>query len=60
MDNPTLLEKTEISALENSRTEEEWYGICDEIKSKREGRFAPDLARDIFNRFRAKFKKHLS
>ena len=51
---------SEKEKLLGSKTEDEWYKVCDEIKFKRSGQFPPYLAREILDLYQSKFSHNLS
>ena len=53
----TYSEKEQLLA---SKTENDWYKVCDEIKFKRSGQFPPYLAREILDLYQSKFSHNLS
>ena len=54
------LTRTERRELQSSKSEKEWYAICDKIKVKRSGQYPPYLSREILNLYQQKFSKKLS
>ena len=54
------LTRDERRELQSSKSEEEWYAICDKIKIKRSGQYPPYLSREILNLYQQKFSKKLS
>jgi len=36
------LTENELQSLKNAKNSEKWDGICDKIKSKRDGNYPPD------------------
>ena len=59
MTEPMALTKDEIRDLKSSKTEEEWYIICDKIKVKRNGQYPPYLSREILDLYQRKFPEKL-
>ena len=51
---------SEKEQLLSSKTENDWYKVCDEIKFKRSGQFPPYLAREILDLYQSKFSHNLS
>ena len=49
MSEPMSLTREEIRELRATKTEEEWYSVCDKIKVKRSGQYPPYLSREILN-----------
>ena len=54
------LTRSEKRELQSSKSEKEWYAICDKIKVKRSGQYPPYLSREILNLYQQKFSKKLS
>ena len=54
------LTHSEKEKLLLSKTEEEWYKICDKIKFRRSGQFPPYLAREVLELYQSKFSHNLS
>ena len=50
-----LLTRDEKRELEDSKSEKEWYEICDKIKIKRSGQYPPYLSREILHLYQQKF-----
>ena len=59
MTQPMALRRDEKRELKSSKTEEEWYTICDKIKIKRNGQYPPYLSREILNLYQRKFPEKL-
>ena len=57
---PMRLTHSEKEQLISSKTEDDWYKVCDEIKFKRSGQFPPYLAREVLDLFQSKFSHNLS
>tara|TARA_Y100000590_G_C15401366_1_gene893930 strand:- start:449 stop:631 length:183 start_codon:yes stop_codon:yes gene_type:complete len=57
MSEPMSLTREEIRELRATKTEEEWYSVCDKIKVKRSGQYPPYLSREILNLYQQKFSK---
>ncbi len=53
------LTRDERRELENSKSEKEWYEICDKIKVKRSGQYPPHLSREILHLYQQKFPEKL-
>ena len=51
---------SEKEKLLSSKTQEEWYKVCDEIKFRRSGQFPPYLAREVLELYQSKFSHNLS
>ena len=49
-------EKRELIA---TKTEKEWYEVCDKIKIKRSGQYPPYLSREILDLYQQKFPEKL-
>ena len=58
--NSMRLTFSEKEKLLGSKTEDEWYKVCDEIKFKRSGKFPPYLAREVLVLYQSKFTHNLS
>ena len=54
------LTRDERRELQSSKSEKEWYSICDKIKIKRSGQYPPYLSREILNLYQQKFSKKIS
>ena len=57
---PMRLTHSEKDQLLSSKTEDDWYKVCDKIKFKRSGQFPPYLAREVLDLFQSKFSQNLS
>ena len=57
MSESMALRREEIRELKATKTEEEWYSVCDKIKIKRSGQYPPYLSREILNLYQQKFSK---
>ena len=55
MSKPMALTREEIRELRATKTEEEWYSLCDKIKIKRNGQYPPYLSREILELYQQKF-----
>ena len=53
------LTRDERRELVDSKSEEEWYEICDKIKVKRSGQYPPHLSREILHLYQQKFPEKL-
>tara|TARA_X000001036_G_scaffold25927_1_gene21600 strand:+ start:5776 stop:5970 length:195 start_codon:yes stop_codon:yes gene_type:complete len=53
------LTRDERRELEDSKSEKEWYEICDKIKVKRSGQYPPHLSREILHLYQQKFPEKL-
>ena len=54
------LTRDEKRELLGTKSEKEWYSICDKIKIKRNGQYPPYLSREIVDLFQQKFPQKLS
>ena len=57
MSEPMALTREEIRELKTTKTEKEWYSVCDKIKIKRSGQYPPYLSREILDLYQQKFSK---
>ena len=57
MSESMALTRDEIRELKTTKTEEEWYSVCDKIKIKRSGQYPPYLSREILNLYQQKFSQ---
>ena len=55
MDEPMKLNDEEKAKLIKAKDEKEWYIICDEIKSRRNGQYPNYLSREILELYQEKF-----
>ena len=55
MDEPMQLIEEEKEKLMQTKDENSWYKICDEIKARRNGQFPNYLAREILTLYQEKF-----
>ena len=55
MDEPMQLTKEEKEKLLQSKDENAWYQVCDEIKARRNCQYPTYLARNILHLFQKKF-----
>ena len=53
------LTRDEKRKLVDSKSEKEWYEICDRIKIKRSGQYPPHLSREILHLYQQKFPEKL-
>jgi hypothetical protein len=53
------LTRDERRELVDSKSEKEWYEICDKIKVKRSGQYPPHLSREILHLYQQKFPEKL-
>jgi len=53
------LTRDEKRELVDSKSEKEWYEICDRIKIKRSGQYPPHLSREILHLYQQKFPEKL-
>jgi len=53
------LTRDEKRELVYSKSEKEWYEICDRIKIKRSGQYPPHLSREILHLYQQKFPEKL-
>ena len=53
------LTRDERRELVDSKSEEEWYEICDKIKVKRSGQYPPHLSREILHLYQQRFPEKL-
>ena len=60
MSKTMALTRDEKSKLVSTKTEKEWYAICDKIKIKRNGQYPPYLSREILHLYQEKFPQKLS
>ena len=60
MDEPMKLIDKEKEKLLSAKDEQEWYKVCDEIRTRRNGQYPSYLAREILQLFQDKFPKILS
>ena len=60
MDEPMQLIEEEKEKLMQTKDENSWYKICDEIKARRNGQFPNYLAREILTLYQEKFPITLS
>tara|TARA_B100001250_G_C19438280_1_gene630559 strand:- start:264 stop:443 length:180 start_codon:yes stop_codon:yes gene_type:complete len=54
------LTEAEISKLKKCSNEKDWYDVCNEIKSKRNGQYPPYLSREILDLYQDKFPPEIS
>jgi len=59
MSEPMALTRDEKRELIETKTEKEWYAICDKIKVKRSGQYPPYLSREILDLYQQKFPEKL-
>ena len=52
------LTEKEQKELLGTKTEKDWYSICNKIKLRRNGQYPPFLARTILDLFQSKFKQN--
>jgi hypothetical protein len=55
MDEPMKLNDEEKAKLIKAKDEKEWYIVCDEIKSRRNGQYPNYLSREILELYQGKF-----
>jgi len=55
MNESMRLTEAEISNLESSQNEEQWYKVCDQIKERRNGQYPNYLSREILDLYQKKF-----
>ena len=55
MDEPMKLNDEEKAKLIKAKDEKEWYIVCDEIKSRRNGQYPNYLSREIHELYQGKF-----
>ena len=55
MSDPMALTRDEKRELISTKTEKEWYEMCDKIKIKRNGQYPPYLSREISHLYQQKF-----
>ena len=60
MSESMALTRDEKRELTSTKTEKEWYAICDRIKIKRNGQYPPYLSREILHLYQQKFSQKLS
>ena len=60
MDEPMKLTIEEREKLLKSKDQKEWYLICDEIKSRRNGQYPNYLSREVLDLYQEKFPVILS
>ena len=59
MSEPMALTRDEKRELISTKTEKEWYAICDKIKIKRNNQYPPYLSREILHLYQQKFPEKL-
>ena len=59
MTDSMALTREERRELQSSKSEKEWYAICDKIKIKRSGQYPPYLSREILDLYQQKFPEKL-
>ena len=59
MSEKMTLTRDEKRELLESKSEKEWYEICDKIKIKRSGQYPPHLSREILHLYQQKFPEKL-
>ena len=52
------LTEKEQKELLGTKTEKDWYSICNKIKLRRNGQYPPFLARTILDLYQSKFKQN--
>ena len=60
MNEPMKLIEEEKEKLLKTKDEQAWYGVCDEIKARRNGQYPSYLSREILELFQEKFPVTLS
>ena len=60
MNEPMQLIEEEREKLIQSKDENSWYKICDEIKARRNGQYPNYLSREILGLFQKKFPPEIS
>ena len=58
MSESMALTREEKRKLISTKTEKEWYVICDKIKIKRNGQYPPYLSREILHLYQENFHKN--
>ena len=56
MDQIMKLTKDEKAQLLKTKSEQEWYKVCNQIKERRNGQYPNYLSREILNLFQGKFE----
>jgi len=56
MDQTMKLTKDEKTQLLKTKSEQEWYKVCNQIKERRNGQYPNYLSREILNLFQGKFE----
>ena len=60
MDEPMKLIEKEKEKLLNTKDQQAWYKVCDEIKDRRNGQYPSYLSREILDLFLIKFPPEIS
>ena len=60
MDTPMQLIDSEKEKLLTAKDEKEWYALCDEIKTRRNGQYPSYLSREILDLYQKQFPVKLS
>jgi|TARA_B110000495_G_C23012331_1_gene598904 hypothetical protein len=57
---PMKLIEDEITKLNKAKTEADFYKVCDQIKSRRNGQYPGYLSREVLDIYNNKFSNQLS
>ncbi len=56
MNQTMKLTEEEKAQLLKTKSEQEWYNVCNQIKERRNGQYPNYLSREILNLFQGKFE----
>ncbi|MBC8311508.1 MAG: hypothetical protein H8E72_04335 [Candidatus Marinimicrobia bacterium] len=57
---PMKLTAEETTKLNKTKTEADFYKVCDQIKARRNGQYPPYLSREVLDIYDNKFSNQLS
>jgi len=60
MSEPMQLTADERTKLEKSKTEADFYKVCDQVKARRNGQYPAYLSREVLDIYQSKFSNTLA